>query len=421
MKIAILTIGTRGDVQPYLALALSLRRAGHGVKLVAPAVFEPLVSGYDVDFIPLPGDPMRLITELVERGGRNAFRSLKVMYDHALPIAADTIRIVRAACDEVDCIASAFVLHIAGSLTARERGIPHIAAHLFPTFSSTSSFPSAALPQLPLGAIYNRLTHWIFMCAYWQANRIGYCTLRRRLPDTSFPALDNPFSPEARAHGLTLYGFSPAVLPPPPDWGNNVRVTGYWFLDAPETWSPPQSLIAFLDAGEPPIAVGFGSMIPRDVQRLSSTVLDGIIRSGQRAVLIGGWGAIEAQTVPDALRERVRFIESVPHDWLFPRVRAVVHHGGAGTTAAALRAGVPQVVVPFTADQPFWAQRMFRLGVAPRPLARHADAAAFAHALREVTHQDSMRIRAAQLGSIIRAETGAASAVRAIEAYVLSG
>ncbi|OWY59323.1 UDP-glucose--sterol glucosyltransferase, partial [cyanobacterium TDX16] len=144
-----------------------------------------------------------------------------------------------------------------------------------------------------------------------------------------------------------LYSYSPSVVPPPADYPASVAVTGYWFLDDAQDWQPPADLLAFLDAGAPPVYVGFGSMAGTDAAAKTRLVIAALQQSGQRGVLASGWGGLQASDLP----ESVFLLEQAPHDWLFPRMATVVHHGGAGTTAAGLRAGKPSVICPFIADQ----------------------------------------------------------------------
>jgi sterol 3beta-glucosyltransferase len=205
----------------------------------------------------------------------------------------------------------------------------------------------------------------------------------------------------------TLYGFSPSVIPKPSDW-HNTEVTGYWFLDAATDWVPPADLMAFLQAGPPPVYIGFGSMGSRKPEETADLVLQAIARTGQRAILLSGWGGLSKADLP----ETVFMVESVPHSWLFSQVAAVVHHGGAGTTAAGLRAGVPSIVIPFFGDQPFWGQRVAKLGVGPEPIPRkQLTVERLAQAIRTAVTDRGMIRRAADLGAKIQAEDGVANAV----------
>jgi UDP:flavonoid glycosyltransferase YjiC (YdhE family) len=208
-----------------------------------------------------------------------------------------------------------------------------------------------------------------------------------------------------------LYGFSPAVIAKPPDWGPRIHVTGYWFLDAAAAWRPPADLVAFLDEDPPPVYVGFGSMVNREPEATTALVLEALRQAQVRAVLVSGWGGLS----PGDLPPTVYMLEAIPHAWLFPRVAAVVHHGGAGTTAAGLRAGVPSLIVPFFGDQFFWGARVAALGVGPPPIPRkELTVARLAQALQEVRGDEAMRRRAAMLGATIRSEDGVARAVEVI-------
>jgi sterol 3beta-glucosyltransferase len=212
-----------------------------------------------------------------------------------------------------------------------------------------------------------------------------------------------------------LYAFSPLVVPKPPDWNASIRLTGYWVLPADAAWRPPAALDAFLGAGPAPVYIGFGSMTPTRADRLTAIAVDALAAAGQRGVLLGGWGAFGEGDLPST----VIAVRDVPHEWLLPRMRAIVHHGGAGTTGAALRAGVPSIVVPLGFDQPFWGRRVYALGVGPRPISRRRLTAAWlAQAIQTATTDGAMRARAADLGTALRAEHGVEVAVAEIEAIV---
>jgi sterol 3beta-glucosyltransferase len=212
----------------------------------------------------------------------------------------------------------------------------------------------------------------------------------------------------------TLYGYSRHVLPRPADWPAEHQVTGYWFLDAPDDWTPPPDLAAFLAAGEPPVYIGFGSMGSRDPGATARLAVEALARAGRRGILAAGWGGLTATDLPATIFP----LGAIPHAWLFPQMAAIVHHGGAGTTAAALRAGVPSLVVPFGLDQPFWGRRVAELGVGPSPIARGAlTARGLANALRDTLADGAIRHRAAALGRAISAEEGIGTAVTLIERH----
>jgi UDP:flavonoid glycosyltransferase YjiC (YdhE family) len=205
-----------------------------------------------------------------------------------------------------------------------------------------------------------------------------------------------------------LYCYSPAVVPKPPDWSEHAHVTGYWFLDQGPDWQPPTDLVDFLESGPPPIYVGVGGITSRDPGKTSCIVLDALRQSGQRGVIAAGRGGLSQSGLPN----EVFVTEAVPHDWLFPRMAAVAHHGGAGTTGAGLRAGVPSIIVPVTNDQPFWGRRVKALGAGPAPIPRkRLTADRLAHAICVAVTDEAIRKRAAELGETIRAEDGVVNAV----------
>jgi UDP:flavonoid glycosyltransferase YjiC (YdhE family) len=202
------------------------------------------------------------------------------------------------------------------------------------------------------------------------------------------------------------------VVPRPPEWSDRVHVTGYWFLDEASGFEPPEALAEFLEEGPKPVYVGFGSMTLVDPEATRALVLEALARAGQRAIVAIGRGAPQGAR----LSRTVLALDAAPHDWLFPRVAAVAHHGGAGTTAAGLRAGAPTVVLPLVGDQFFWGERVRALGAGPAPLPfARLSADGLAAAIRKAAEDDRIRERAAELGRRIRGEDGVARAVKALE------
>ena len=246
----------------------------------------------------------------------------------------------------------------------------------------------------------------------WQNYRAADNKARREILQIAPLPFLGPFAAQHRQRQTILYGYSPLVVPPPPDWEDFIHVTGYWFPEPPGGWEPPADLVRFLESGPPPVYVGFGSMVNRKPEETTALVLQALARSGQRGVLSAGWGGLKREELP----ETVHMIDSVPFSWLFPQMAAVVHHGGAGTTSLGLWAGVPAVVTPFMGDQPFWGQRVYELGVGSRPIPRRRlTVDNLAEAIRCAVSDASMRERAALLGERIRAENGLSRAVAVIE------
>jgi len=412
MHIAIVAVGSRGDVQPAVALGVGLLRAGHTVRLGSYRQFAALAGEHGLQFAPIAGDIAELLQS--EQGqamisGRNPLKLFTVIGD-ALRENADqsTADVIRAG-EGADVIVSVGPAYYGAASLAEARGVPFVSAALQPIYA-TAAFPSPLLPAPPRVAALNRLSHQFVEQALWQMARPVMNGARRKLGLRPWP-LAAPGTPAIRAGQPTLYAYSPLVVPRPPDWPSSIAVTGFWFLEAPAAWAPPPALRDFLAAGEPPVYIGFGSMNSRDPERTTELVLRALDLSGRRGLLLTGWGGLAAGLAA----ANIHVVDSAPHDWLFPRMGAVVHHGGSGTTAAGLRAGVPSVVVPFFADQPFWAARVAGLGAGPAPLPRRAlTADRLARALEAAAAPAVVR-RAAHVGAAIRAEDGVGRAVALIE------
>jgi sterol 3beta-glucosyltransferase len=300
-----------------------------------------------------------------------------------------------------------------GLSVAESLGVPAIQAFLQPVVP-TRAFPSPLAPLTTMPAWLNFAQHWVGAHVYWHFFRSVVNEARRDLGLQPWP-VQGPFARMRRERAPVLLAHSRHVLPSPADWDEAVHVTGYWFLDRPSGWTPPAALVRFLEAGPPPVYIGFGSMILGDAGSAAGMVEEAVRRAGCRAVVAAGWGGLKPQA-----SERLFAIDAVPHDWLFPRVAAVVHHGGAGTTAAALRAGKPSVVTPFIADQFFWGWRLEKCGVAPPALRQDKlTADDLVRGLERVLNDQIMRAQAERLGALIRQENGVASAAALVERVAL--
>jgi sterol 3beta-glucosyltransferase len=262
-----------------------------------------------------------------------------------------------------------------------------------------------------LGGSLNRLSHHITRQVMWQSFRSADRLVRQKVLGLPAAPFWGPYKADQIRRSPVLYGFSPSVIPPPTDWDTSTHVTGYWFPDPPVGWTPPPSLVEFLAAGPPPVFVGFGSMSNRKPEEITDLILEALARTHQRGIILSGWGGLRPSDLPAS----VFALDSVPFSWLFPKVAAVVHHGGAGTTACGLAAGVPSIVIPFFADQPFWGQRVVELGVGPKPIPRRkVTVERLATAIETAVTDSTMRQHAADLGRRIRAEDGVARAVAVV-------
>jgi len=420
MRITIVAIGGRGDVQPLVALGAGLRRTGrYEISIVTSDDFDGLVGKEGLEFISLGMNAQELLmTEAawdVLESGHNFLQGMWRIIRMMKPILEQIMDSTWQACQGTDAIIFS-ALGVGAYHIAEKQRVPCLWAIPFPLYSRTRSFPSLAFPSLPLGGIYNLFTHIVVeqfaqqlggrFVNHWRRKRLG-------LPPISL--FKWPYRHLYGEPVPVLYSYSPSIVPKPSDWGEHIHVTGYWFLDHSSDWKPPVELVDFLEAGQPPVYVGFGSMSNRDPEATAQIVIDALERSGQRGLIATGWGGLKSSSLPSS----VFMLESAPHDWLFPRTTAVVHHGGAGTTAAGLRAGVPSVLVPHFGDQPFWGQQIVRLGVGPDPIPRRRlTADRLTHALRVAVTDEQMSKCAATLGQTIRAEDGIGNAVRIINQVI---
>jgi sterol 3beta-glucosyltransferase len=418
MRIAVVCNDTRGGVQPYVALALGLREAGHEVRAVAPSDLAPLFSQFGFQTAALSGS-----IEAVLRGSggvaeRGMLATMRYAATEMPQRMRDWTQHTLQACEGVQLMTGGVGGMVIGLSVAEKLGVPFVQTHLQPVSAPTSAYPGVLMPWLPnwLGPTARRLSHHLSEQVVWAPFQRAMASARSDVLGLRGRATASDGQP-------VLYGISPHVLPMSLTAAGSVssatnvqrHATGYWFLPEATSTVPPADLVAFLKRPGPVVSVGFGSMASKDPQAVAQLVVGAARDAGVRVVLLSGWGGLHAlQDDAD-----VYSISDVPHDWLFSRVAAIVHHGGAGTTAAAFRAGVPAVVVPFTMDQPFWALRVAQLGAGPKPIARRRlTRQRLADALRQAVTDEGMRTRAAQLGRLIRAEDGVHNAVRVFERIV---
>ncbi|RSM70846.1 glycosyltransferase [Actinoplanes sp. ATCC 53533] len=420
MKVLILTLGTRGDVQPFVALAQELQRRGHQAVVAAPVRFADLITGQGVAFAGVDDGPLRVLDSEstvgdVAAGGLRAkaalMRRLPAMFTRVLD---DCWQVASTGLG----VGADLIVHngqiMAGQHIAEKLGVPAVLALPMPMYVPTREFPWPG-QQFPawLPAGVNRLTY-----AGMKAPAVVFGrTVDRWRDGLGLPRRRGRHDPLRRPDGgpaTVLHAVSPAVLPRPADWPATAQVTGYWFADSPPaTVSVVPGLDALAPAGddEPLVFVGFGSMTGPDPIATTQLVVQALRMAGVRGVIAGGWGGLQEVAAPE-----VFLAGEVPHEVVFPQVAVIVQHGGAGTTAAAVRAGRPQVVCPFVGDQPFWGRRLQQLGVAPEPIdQRRLSAPRLAAAIREAIDEPAMIGAARRLADQVRAENGVATAVDVLE------
>lgn len=402
MKICILTIGTRGDVQLYIALGLGLKAAGHEVTISTLDEFKLLVNQYGLLHDSLRGDFLKVAQSTIGQKGGNQLKRIRQYVEMAKDTLADEWASAQKAEVLIYSPAAIGGYHIAEKLE-----IPTFAAFPAPLYSPTREFPNPFLPFRNLGP-FNKLSHQLFA-------KLGPAMYRGPINQFRKDVLDLPPTKGEnilRGEPITkMYAYSEAVVPTPADWDESSVVTGYWFLDAPANWQPDPQLVRFLQEGSRPVYIGFGSMFIGGGKQKTEIALQALRLAGQRGILATGWGGLTA----DNTSKDVFVLDSIPHDWLFPKVAAIIHHGGAGTTGAAIRAGKPQIICPFVGDQYFWGQRTADLSVAPSPIPQtKLTAERLADAIKYAVPNTNLQQRALSLGETIRAENGIERAVKHI-------
>lgn len=418
MKITVVALGSRGDTQPYLALAQALQVAGHDVRFCAGDNFEGFVRAYGLEFSPI-GIDMQHITNVripeVMETGRNTIEGIRMMVQEGITYLEPMQEGVHRASEGTEAV-FANILGIGTYNIAEANQLPLFWIHSTPVLGYTAYRPPIILPfDINLGKPLNSFVHRLTEFFMWQMLKRPMNQWRKSDNLQTMKQWTWPLNQLGGQAVPNLYGYSPHVLGKPADWSDEWHVTGYWFLDAPEEWQPPSELLDFLDSGSPPVYIGFGSMSNRDPEKMTELVLAALNKSGQRGLLFSGWGGVSDSDMP----HDVFLMPSAPHDWIFPRMKAVVHHGGVGTTAAGLRAGVPSLVVPFFGDQYFWGNRVYKLGVGAKPIPRNKlTVDKLAQAIQTMCTDEATQIRASELGEKIRLEKGKTETVHIIEQYL---
>ena len=405
VHITIFTLGSRGDVEPYLALGMGLVSAGHTVRLATHERYGPEIRGAGLEFSPAAADPRHMMEGEAGKGwlesGRNPVRIMRRLLDVSGPIFQQYLEDCETAIGGTDAVLFSVLAFPAYHLAEAAR-IPAIGAYLQP-MTRTRELPSLFMKSGG-SRLLNLWSHIAVEQVTWQPLRRPVNRWREGLGLNPLPW--SGLYRSIYQSMPVLYGFSPAVVPPPSDWPGQISVTGYWIREASEDRRPAERIVRFLQAGPAPIYVGFGSRPERQPEALAELVLAASRKAKRRAVLLTGWGGLSTTDSSDD----VLVVDDVPHDWLFPQMAAVVHHGGAGTTGTALQSGKASIVVPSFADQFFWAERVAALGAGVNLPRRKLTTESLAGAIADTADADLGR-KASALGARLRAENGVERAV----------
>ncbi|XP_030933490.1 sterol 3-beta-glucosyltransferase UGT80A2 isoform X1 [Quercus lobata] len=368
LQVVMLIVGTRGDVQPFIAIGKRLQDYGHRVRLATHSNFKEFVLTAGLEFYPLGGDPKVLAGYMVKNKG------FLPSGPSEIPIQRNQMKEIiyslLSACRDPDIDSGVAFKADAIIANPPAYGHTHVAEalkvpiHIFFTmpWTPTSEFPHP-LSRVKQQAGY-RLSYQIVDSLIWLGIRDMINDVRKKKlklrPVTYLSGSQG--SDSDIPHG---YIWSPHLVPKPKDWGPKVDVVGFCFLDLASNYEPPESLVKWLEAGDKPIYIGFGSLPVEEPEKMTQIIVEALEITKQRGIINKGWGGLGDLAEP---KDSIYLLDNCPHDWLFLQCKAVVHHGGAGTTAAGLRAACPTTIVPFFGDQPFWGDRVNARGVGPPPI-----------------------------------------------------
>ncbi|KAL5641789.1 hypothetical protein ACGC1H_002028 [Rhizoctonia solani] len=426
MNVNIMVVGSRGDVQPYLALGKQLQQYGHDVRLSTHETFRKMVKDAGLRFYNIGGDPHELMSYMVRNPG--LIPGLESLRNGDIgkkqKMVAEILEGCFASCfapdlgsgEETGFAADAIISNpptFAHIHCAEALGIPLLLSFTMP-WCPTASFPHPLVnikqSENTEPTITNYYSYGLVDLMTWQGLGRTINKFRMKRLGLDYLTTASAVSMIERCAVPWTYCLSPALVPKPVDWMSHIDVVGFYFLDLASDYSPPANLVEFLKAGEPPVYIGFGSIVLQNPQEMTRVILSGIAQAGVRAIVSPGWGGLDEDLIRSA-GPHVFALGNVPHDWLFQHVSAVCHHGGAGTTAIGLRCGKPTIIVPFFGDQPWWATQIARRGAGPPPLdSKTLTAEAFAVALRIALSPAKMRAAEA-VGEMIRRENGTQNGV----------
>ena len=412
MRITMVSLGSTGDVRPFILLGRELKRRGHRITIGAFTDFQKSVTEAGLEFYPIAGDAKDLMSHLMSPDAKGAafLKELDQAVKQIAPVLLDDITL---SCEHAD----ALICNFFGSLYYSVAGYWHIPCIQvqYTLMDPNSEAPISALPAQHLGRGWNRFTYSLGYLLISLLEK-KYLTPWRKKYDMPLRGLyTSPKYTTGAEEIPVVYELSEILVPRPRSFGSNITFTGFW-SEEPEPYTPEPGLAAFMEAGEKPVYIGFGSMVSGNMQDTIDAVIDGVEKSGLRAVISLGWANDRAR---GRANDRMYFVTDVPHSYLFPRVQAVVHHGGAGTTFTGLMNGKPTLIIPFGGDQPFWGERVRALKCGPRPIPRgKLTGEKLAAALQKLTRRPIYRENAEAIALRLQAEPGLTRAADFVESWL---
>jgi len=422
MKIAITTVGSRGDLQPFISLGIGLKNTGNDVLIISSKNEEDFVRNFGLDFYALDVD----IQELMEGNsnvqemtkGNNPFKFITTHLKGSKNLKSLMLKTQKEIW-EATLNADLIVFHPGmpiGFFIAQVRNIKSVLLNPFPVVA-TKDYPSILFYTFPrLGNIFNSITHSIFYKVFWALGKSAIVEFWKseKLPKVDFRI--SPIKQQIKSGRPVINAYSPLLFQPSGEWNENIQTVGSLTIENNSNFSPSKELVDFINAGEPPIFIGFGSM--KDIHSFTQTfetLISAVNRTKQRAVIGLGW---TKNSYSGVIPDNIFLIDNIPFSWLFPQMKLIVHHGGAGTTAAALIAGKPTIIIPHIADQPAWGQRIHELGVGSKPITKKSLSSDKLSKAILFALQPKIVETANQLGQSMRKENGNRKAIEIINEYL---
>lgn len=409
MKFVIITIGSRGDVQPFLALGKGLHNKGHQIRICAMSVFKKAIEQEGFEYAPMAGNAKEIMLRLIgeQVSPLEYFGSLPDLLN---PVKAEFLSNIEEACQGMDAILYSTLGSVAYHV-GEKLGIKCFRCFFAP-LDPTAEFPAMTAPHSFLGGLYNKLTFKGGDILWSHATRRLLNDWRVQMGLKKIKPFEFPYRNMNGKPIPTLYAYSSIIAPKPKEYGDHQHMTGFWIKELDRGWSPDENLKLFLNSGSKPIYIGFGSTVGGNFDRIIRIILESVKITGQRAILSAGWRNLNEINLPRNIIQ----VGNVPHEWLFPQVLAVSHHGGAGTTAAGVRSGVPSIIVPFGGDQSYWGEQIYHMGIGTKPIwCKRLSVENYTKAIRDVLNNQKMRNRASEVGAILRKEDGVTNAITLIE------
>jgi acyl transferase domain-containing protein/UDP:flavonoid glycosyltransferase YjiC (YdhE family)/thioesterase domain-containing protein/acyl carrier protein len=421
-KISILAFGSRGDVHPFVALGKGLEKSGYEVTIAAIDEYQDLVTNNNLRFAPLNIKANKLQEAFMDKRRRENNAPLALSKDAKKYLEQNIIIWLEKsyeACRGCDLLLYTGLAFHHGIHVAQKLKVPSIPVYLQP-ITENSSTASFLMPDLKIGSWYNRLSYRMAEDLLWKST--GRPVNQWRSDNGLKPLSPKEiFSMKHHSLNPVIYGFSSLVFKKPIEWGKHVSMTGYFFLERNDDWHPAPKLASFLEAGSPPVYVGFGSMNDYITYNTTQKILKALKQTGERVILSVGWENIREEDLLQFGAENIFIAGYAPHHWLFPKMKAIIHQGGAGTTAAALQAGIPSIIIPVMIDQPFWANLAYELGTCPKPIPfRNLTSSRLRTALNRALNDSTILEKAGQIGRMLKNEDGVVNTVDTIN-RILSG